>query len=81
MTDVAIPQSVLTQVRKALEAAENAATQEWLYQTGQFSRVANPPSNYPPQGSVCAELGDLVGIVQSALQALKESDEKVKGVE
>ena len=25
---------------------------EWLYQTGQFSRVESPPANYPPQGSM-----------------------------
>ena len=36
----------------ACVAAQEALEQEWLYQTGQFSRVATPPSNYPPQGSV-----------------------------
>src|SRR5262245_7509651 len=51
----------------ACKAAEEAAAEEFLYQTGQFSRRANPPSNYPRQGSVCAKLGDLMPILQAAI--------------
>lgn len=43
---------------EALEEFLDASTNEWLYQTGQFSREEVPPSNYPSQGSIHGGLAE-----------------------
>lgn len=49
---------------KAAQAAEHATRQEWLYQTGQFSR---PEQDFPRQGSVCSELADAGQVLREAI--------------
>jgi hypothetical protein len=66
------PQTVREQLVEALEAARHAAIQEWLYQTGQTVR---PERDYPPQGSVCGELGDLTPIIDAAIERAKREPE------
>ena len=56
------------QMLAALELAEKALSNEWLYQTGQFSR---PTANYPPQGSVHGSLGDAMPIIRQAIAAAR----------
>ena len=51
----------------ACEKAFEALTTEWLYQTGQFSRVAVPPTNYPPQGSVHGDTHNAMGVLKAAI--------------
>lgn len=50
---------------KALEAAQEALSNEWLYQTGQFHR---PAALYPPQGSVHGSVGDAMAVITTALR-------------
>lgn len=58
---------------EACQAAYEANATEWLYQTGQFSRRASPPSNYPPQGSVHGAVGEANELLSAAIaQALGE---------
>ena len=45
---------LLEALRACVEASEN----EWLYQTGQFSRRESPPRDYPNQGSIHGSLYD-----------------------
>lgn len=53
---------------EACAAAYEANKNEWLYQTGQFSRIANPPSNYPPQGSVHGGLVEANRLLRAAIE-------------
>ena len=60
--------SNLTVALDALEAARTAIGKEFLYQTGQTVR---PAENYPPQGTICGELGDVMGLIVPAITLLK----------
>ncbi len=60
-----------TDMTKALDACIRAIDNEWLYQTGQFSRLESPPSNYPAQGSVHGDLNDARATAQAALDESK----------
>jgi hypothetical protein len=55
----------------ACEVAFEALKHEWLYQTGQFSRIADPPSNYPPQGTVSGKAGDAMPVLRVAIDLAK----------
>lgn len=48
---------------------------EWLYQTGQFSRVASPPTLYPPQGSMHGPLRDAMFQLADALAAYRRTEQ------
>ena len=63
------------QLVEALEACIEAIDNEWLYQTGQFSRRETPPSNYPTQGSVHGDLHEARGKARDAIKAAATTKE------
>ena len=55
----------LSQLESACKIAEQAMSDEWLYQTGQFCR---PEHEYPPPGTVHAGLMDAIKIINETLE-------------
>lgn len=62
----------MKQQLEALKACIEAIDNEWLYQTGQFSRIASPPSNYPPQGSTHGDLYEAKAKAQAAIEKAED---------
>ena len=59
-----VDDKVITAARRLIKESRN----EWLYQTGQLSRRANPPSQYPPQGSVWGAMADAANDLEALLE-------------
>lgn len=57
-------QLLVPELLAACKAAIDAAAKEFLYQTGQTTR---PQSDYPPPGRICAELGEVIPLLRSAI--------------
>ena len=52
---------------EACNIALDAIAEEWLFQTGQYSRKENPPHDYPPRG-VIGSLHDAQEVLAKAIQ-------------